>query len=392
MPTCSGRLFKRLLLAEALLAGTAVSLFHLLPLTAQRLLNRVTNPPKGPKPVLARPFPVVDLHADPPLWRRDWLRRNRYGHIDLPRLIEGNVVLQVFAAATKIPLGINFERNSASRPDLLSLLAFGQRWPRRTWGSLLQRALYMAEEVKKLERMSNGRFRLIRSASDLQNLLADRQNKPYLVGGLLALEGVHALEGNLNNLVGLYNAGFRIIGLTHFFDNAAGGSAHGLAKGGLMPFGRELVQIAQNQDMILDLTHAAPHLIDDVLAIATKPVIVSHTGFQGVHPSQRNLSDKQAQAITTAGGLIGVAFFPEVTGGKTVSAIVRSIRYGIELVGADHLAIGTDFDGAITAPIDASGMPYLAAALAQNGLVEAKIASIMGGNALTFLQQHLPPA
>lgn len=379
------------MLAEVLLGGTAVSLFHLLPLTVQKLLNRVTTPALNLQPGRSLPVPVVDLHADPPLWRRDWLKRNRYGHIDLPRLVEGNVALQVFAAATKIPLGINFEHNAASQPDLLTLLAFGQRWPRRTWGSLLERALYMAEQVKMLEVRSNGRFRLIRSAPDLQTLIQDRQTQPDLVGGLLALEGIHALEGSLANLDQLYDAGFRIIGLTHFFDNEAGGSAHGMNQGGLTPFGRELITRVEERHMILDLAHAAPRLIDDILALAQQPPIVSHTGFQGVHNSPRNLSDAHARAVADAGGLIGIAFFPETTGGKTVESIARAIRYGIDLVGADHIAIGTDFDGAISAPIDAAGMPYLVGALEKQGVDEATINAVMGGNAFRFLAKLLPP-
>lgn len=385
-----GPINKKVWLVMALLGGTAVLLFHLIPLIVQKQLNRVVNPPAGPKPRHRQPVPVVDLHADPPLWRRDLRQWNPYGHIDLPRLIEGGVALQVFAAATKIPLGINFERNAANQPDLLTLLAFVQGWPHRTWGSLMARALYMAKSVTALEKTSNGRFRLIKSTLDLQKLLADRQNNPNLVGGLLALEGVHALEGKLANLDELYDIGFRIIGLTHFFDNDAGGSAHGITQGGLTQFGRELVQHVQNQNMILDLTHAAPRLIDDVLTIIEKPVIVSHTGFQGVHNSPRNLSDDHARAVAAASGLIGVAFFPEAAGGKTLTDIVKTIRYGIDLIGADHIAIGTDFDGAITAPIDASGMPYLVEALSHAGLSEVEISAVMSGNALKFFSNHLP--
>ncbi len=374
----------------SLVGVTAVSLFHFIPLIIQKRLNRIINPPQISRPTAHSAVPVVDLHADPPLWRRDWLRRNRYGHIDLPRLIEGGVALQVFAAATKIPLGINFQRNRDNQPDLLTWLAVGQRWPRRTWGSLLQRALYMAARVEQLERESNGRFRLIKTAPDLARLLSDRRNQPHLVGGLLALEGIHALEGRLDNLDLLYDAGFRIIGLTHFFDNEAGGSAHGIKQGGLTPFGRELVRRAQARQMILDLAHAAPCLIEDVLANFDTPVIVSHTGFQGVCDSPRNLSDTQAQGIAAAGGLIGAAFFPETTGSTTVDAIARSIRYGADLVGVSHIAIGTDFDGAIQTPIDAAGMPYLAAALAQHRFAENEIIAIMGGNALHLLAQLLP--
>ncbi len=377
-------------LGLALVGGTAVLIFHTIPLTIQKRLNRIVNPPQTPKPALPRPVPIVDLHADPPLWRRDWLRRNNFGHIDLPRLVEGGVALQLFAAATKLPLGINFKQNRADRFDLETALAFSQCWPRRTWSSLLARALFMAGRVKQLERESDGRFRLIQSAPDLQQLLNDRQTQPKLVGGLLGLEGVHALEGNLDNLDILYQAGFRIIGLAHFFDNEAGGSAHGVEQGGLTEFGRELVRRAQEKRMIIDLAHAAPRLIDDILTMTRAPVIVSHTGFRGHCNSPRNLSDAHAQSIADGGGLIGAAFFPETTCGRTVEAIARSIRYGADLVGAQHIAIGTDFDGATSTPIDASGMPYLIEALARQGLADDDIAAIMGGNALRFLLQWLP--
>jgi microsomal dipeptidase-like Zn-dependent dipeptidase len=89
--------------------------------------------------------------------------------------------------------------------------------------------------------------------------------------------------------------------------------------------------------------------------------------------------------------VIGVAFFPETTGGKTLESIVQSICYGIELVGPNHIAIGSDFDGAITAPIDTSGMPFLVEALANHGLADAAIEAIMGGNALRLLARLLPP-
>jgi microsomal dipeptidase-like Zn-dependent dipeptidase len=207
---------------------------------------------------------------------------------------------------------------------------------------------------------------------------------------LLALEGIHALEGSLDNLDILFAAGFRIIGLTHFFDNDAGGSAHGVNRGSLTPFGRELIERIQDRHMILDLAHASPRLLDDVLAITKKPVIVSHSGFQGIFNSPRNLSDDHARAISAADGLIGTAFFPETVGGKSIDAVARSIRYGVALTGIDHIALGSDFDGAIFAPIDAAGLPHLAAALSNTGFTDDEIRQIMGDNALRFLRQHLP--
>jgi microsomal dipeptidase-like Zn-dependent dipeptidase len=332
---------------------------------------------------------VVDLHADPLLWKRDLLQRSDYGHVDLPRLAEGNVTLQVFAAVTKTPRGLNFEHNP-SDSDLITLLAVAQAWPRRTWGSLLQRALYQAEKLERMASRSNGRLVIVKNAREFEGLLYRREKKPELVGGLLALEGVHALEGDLDHLDVLFEAGYRMIGLTHFFDNEAGGSAHGMEKGGLSPFGRELVRRVQEKRMALDLAHASPHVIDDVLAMATAPVMVSHTGVQGTCEGPRNLSDDHVRRIAATGGVMGLAMFEGAVGGTTVEDTARAMCYTADLVGVDHVALGTDFDGAVTAPVDASGLALLTEALMAQGFTDDEIASIMGGNALRVLCQVLP--
>jgi membrane dipeptidase len=334
---------------------------------------------------------VADLHADPLLWNRDLLKRSNYGHVDLPRLVDGNVALQVFAAVTKVPWGLNFERNTGSS-DMLTLLLVAQGWPRCTWGGLLQRALYQAEKLKRFAAQSQGRLVLVKSAHALDQLLARREAEPERapVGAMLALEGVHALEGNLAHLDVLHDAGFRIVGLTHFFDNEAGGSAHGVDKGGLTSFGRELVRRVQERSMVLDLAHASPRMIDDVLEMTSAPVIVSHTGLRGTCDNQRNLSDEHVRGIAATGGVIGVAMFKQAVCGTTMDDTARAICYGTNLVGADYFAVGSDFDGAITAPVDASGLALLAETLIGRGFAEEEIAGIMGGNALRVLRQILP--
>src|SRR5690606_9614838 len=99
------------------------------------------------------------------------------------------------------------------------------------------------------------------------------------------------LEGRLENIDRMYDAGFRIMGLTHFFDNEVGGSAHGLEKGGLTPFGRRVIGRLEEKKMLVDLAHASRALIDDVLNMAERPVLVSHTGVEGTCPGPRNLTD-----------------------------------------------------------------------------------------------------
>jgi hypothetical protein len=106
------------------------------------------------------------------------------------------------------------------------------------------------------------------------------------VAALLATEGLHAIEGDLRNVDTLHAAGFRMLGLTHFFDNEVAGSAHGVAKGGLTPLGRAVVRRMEALGILVDVAHASPRAVDDVLAMATRPVLVSHGGVQAPAPAR----------------------------------------------------------------------------------------------------------
>lgn len=159
---------------------------------------------------------VVDLHADTLLWARDPLDRASRGHVDLPRLVDGNVALQVFSVVTKVPRDQRYVGTSGDS-DIITLLAMVQRWPARTWDSLLERALYQAEKLHRAEEAAPGELRIVRTAADIDALLAARGGGSRPVGGLLATEGSHALEGKLENIQRLYDAGYRMMGLTHFF-------------------------------------------------------------------------------------------------------------------------------------------------------------------------------
>ena len=331
---------------------------------------------------------VADLHADSLLWSRNLSRRARDGHVDLPRLREANVALQVFAAVTQVPAGLNFDRNAARR-DLITLLAVAQGWPPRTWGSRLERARYAADRLHRLA-ARDGRLLLVRRAADLEELVARRRTEPDLVGALLAIEGCQALDGRLDNLDQLFDAGFRMIGLQHFFDNEAGGSAHGLTRGGLTDFGRELVARLQARGMVLDLAHSSPAVVDDALAVATAPVFVSHTGLRGTSEGPRNLSDDHAKGVAATGGVLGIAMFEPAVGGPTVDDTALAMRYAADLVGVEHVALGTDFDGAVLTPVDVTGLPLLTDALLRHGFGESEIAMIMGGNVQRVLRQLLP--
>jgi membrane dipeptidase len=334
---------------------------------------------------------IADLHADSLLWGRDLLRAHRRGHVDLPRLIAGNVALQVFTVVSKVPFGINFSANSA-RSDMITPLTVLQRWPVATWSSLHARAQFQASRLRRFADASNGRLVVVRSAQDVEDLAARRSRGEGVVAALLGAEGAQVLEGKVGNVDALFGAGFRLMGLTHFFDTDVAGSAHGVAKSGLTPLGRQVLARMEQLGMIVDLAHASAAAIDDVTGLATNPVLVSHTGVCGTCDGPRNLSDRHLERVAATGGLIGIAFFRHATCGRDLGAIVRAIRYAVDRVGVAHVALGSDFDGAVRTPFDCAHLLGLTDALLAAGYTDAEVAAIMGLNVRRFLLATLPRA
>jgi membrane dipeptidase len=360
---------------------------------SERRLNGVGSPPPYRPSEAAREIharsTVVDLHADSLLWGRDLLLRGDRGHVDVPRLVEGGVALQVFAVTTKVPRNLNIERNDDRSDDIL-LVAIGRAWPPVTWRSLLARAEYQAGRLQAFADKSGGLLTVIRRQGDLEAFLARRATDPRIVAGLLAIEGAHALEGDPANVDRLAAAGYRMVGLSHFFDNDFGGSAHGIEQGGLTDPGRDLVRALEDASIVVDVAHASARTIDDVLAIATRPVVASHTGVRGTADNARNLSDDQLRGIAATGGMVGIGFWPTATGGEDVGSIARAIAYAVGIVGVQHVGLGSDFDGAVPVPMDVSGLALVTEALIAEGFHEAAIGQIMGGNAIDLLRRCLP--
>jgi membrane dipeptidase len=177
---------------------------------------------------------------------------------------------------------------------------------------------------------------------------------------------------------------------SHFFDNDIGGSAAGVQKIGLTEKGREWVRQMEARHMIVDLAHASPKTIDEVLAVATRPVVVSHTGVKGTCDNNRNLSDEQIRAVAAKGGLIGIGYWETATCGTDARAVVRAVRYVSDRVGVEHVALGSDFDGAVTEPFDTTGLVEITDAMLEAGYSEQEIRLIMGENVMGFLEVNLP--
>jgi membrane dipeptidase len=375
--------------ASLALAGGFLSAPGLVDQQINQVYSQAAKAPTATTQALHQRLWIADLHADSLLWQRNLNRDSQRGHVDFPRLQRGNVALQAFSVVTKTPRKMNIERNG-SDTDNITALVMAQALPPVTWNSLLARATYQADELRQQVASSNGKVRVIGSRAQLRSFIAAREKDPALLAGWLTLEGAHALEGKLDNLDTLYRAGFRMAAPTHFFDTELSGSQHGLKKGGLTPLGRQWLRDMEQRKMIVDLAHASPATIDDVLTMAKRPVMVSHTGVRGTCANGRNLSDAQLKRIAAQGGLVGIGFWKTAVCGKDVASIARAIKYTVKLIGAEHVAYGSDFDGAVTTAIDAAGLPRLTQALLDAGLSEAQIRRVAGENVRDFLLKNLP--
>lgn len=380
----------------ALIVLAALGFFLFAPGIAERAQNPVA--PHDPWPVstaaqaMHQRLVIGDWHADSLLWDRDLTKRSDRGQVDLPRLIDGNVAVQVFTTVTKSPAGLNYEHNAAEARDNITLLYIGQLRPFRSWLDLTERALEQARQLAIDEAKAPDMLKIVRSRADLAEVLKRRENGETVVGGILGAEGGHALSGEIANLDRLYDAGFRLMGLTHFFDNELGASLHGEAGAnkGLTDFGRDVVRKMVEKHMIIDLAHASPEVAREVLEMVDVPVVVSHTGIYSQCRTVRNFPDDLMREITSRGGIIGIGFWGEVTCDDTPAGIAASIVAAIGLVGEDHVALGSDFDGAVKTTFDVSELPALTQALIDKGLAEPTIAKVMGGNMMRFLASALP--
>lgn len=371
----------------------ALAAFFWIGANLERFMNRV-EPVAVPKvseqarALHAAAF-VADMHADSLMLRGDLTQRSATGHVDLPRLQDGGVALQFLTAVTKVPMGFNIDATDGDRSDLLTLAGVAQLNAFAT-RDLLGRALLYSERLQDSVDRAGGALLWVRSVAELDQLIARRAADPRVVGALLGSEGAHPLGLEFANVEALHAAGFRMIGLAHFFDNAFTGSAHGLKKYGLTQRGRDLVRRMEQLGMVVDLAHVAAPAIDDVLAMATKPVVVSHTGVRGTCDNQRNLSDAQIQAIARTGGVIGIGYWDTAVCGTEMRYVTAAMRHVIAVAGDDHVGLGSDYDGATTVGFDTSQLPALTQQMMNEGMSEATIKKILGGNVVRVLRAVLP--
>jgi len=377
------------------LAVAAIVVFGLLPALLEAGMNKVET---GSLPkvsastgALHASLQIADMHADTLMWRRDLIDEGARGQVDLPRLIAGNVALQVFSSVTKTPRGQNYDANGANS-DNITPLAIVQLQPVRTWGSLLERSLWHATKLARAAERSNGQLRVIRTPAELDQLLADRAKGKKIVGAMLSIEGLHDIEGKIANLDRLHDAGFRMAGLAHFFDNDIAGSMHGQAKGGLTPFGVQVVRRMEALGMIVDIAHASHATVAQVLAMAKRPVVSSHGGVQATCKVNRNLTDDEIRGIARTGGVIGIGYWDAAICSTDPRAVAAAVAHVRDLVGIDHVGLGSDFDGDVTTRFDSSQLAVVTQSLVDRGFSPDDIRKVMGGNVLRVIRAGIVPA
>lgn len=368
---------------------------------------------------------VADMHGDPLLWDRDGISNwNRRGHIDVVRLLKGNVGIQMLNIVSKVPLDITSPYHSGL--DMTGLLAMAQGWPMRTWWSRPERANFQTQRWRQLAG-ADERVVGITSREAMEEFLASqfhqlsgkhfsrRKDVDARVGILLGIEGVHAF-GNLDEdstqiavhaeLNRWIDRGVTLFGITHLFDNQFGGSSEGTHAGGLTPLGEKLVRAMIRSGVIIDLAHASPAVIDDLISLTEHEelpvprVVFSHGGVREHTPGMRNVSADHAAWIARQGGLICIGYWDRAVGGVELSDISGAMARTAELLEErgiqrpwDHIAIGSDFDGFVNTLFNADGHGLLTQELitVENRLGETELVErVMGGNTVRFLRTALP--
>jgi membrane dipeptidase len=299
---------------------------------------------------------VVDLHNDIMLdvqsGKRDITRQTPVGHSDLPRFREGGVDVQVFALFVHPSEADRGRQRVSALLDAFDHLAASNR-------SVLA-AVTSVGEIRQLH--GTGRLAVV-----------------------LAVENASALEGDPAYVNVLFGRGVRMMGLTWNNSNGLADGALESAQGGLTPVGRAVLQRMQEVGMIVDVSHLSEKSFWDVLGATHGPIVATHSNAAGLTSHARNLTDEQLRAIAARGGVVGVNFVPAFLGGASLAQVLEHITYLVSLMGADGVALGSDFDGftgRVNGLEDVSKLPALTAALSDRDYEPEMIRKTLGENAL----------
>lgn len=210
------------------------------------------------------------------------------------------------------------------------------------------------------------------------------------LAAFIACEGGHGLEGRVQRLDEFYGRGVRSLQLTHYAQNDLGDlQTLPPVYRGLSPFGRDVVRRMNHLGMVVDVAHASFETVKDTVSVTTAPIMLSHTHLQSeTSPHPRLITAEHARLVSSTGGLIGA--WPSGFANRTFDDFVDQTMRLIDVVGLDHVGLGTDMDGNFK-PVFSSYLqiPDWVAGLRSKGLSESDVAKVIGGNALRVIGQVL---
>ena len=325
----------------------------------------------GPEAIrIHREAIVIDLHVDSLLWPRDLNLPPSGGHVDFSRMREGGLDAAAFTHATRFF-------------GMAGLKAFHDFWPPATWISPWERLRYQLARMRDFVAQSDGRVRQVETAAAIRE-----NHRRGVLSVFHGIEGAHALGTDLSRVEDVKRQGVLFIGPVHLADNEYGGSSQG-SNQGLTDRGRQLIREMNRHRILVDLSHAGPKSFEESLALTTLPPLVSHAGARAVHGPPRNLSDDQIRAIAARNGVIGVMLAPPATEQSDLLEVMAHFRHMVSVGGEDVVALGSDFDGFVQTPIDATGLPQLTQLMLDAAWSEERIRKILGENVLRVLEERV---
>lgn len=352
-------------------------------------------------------LPVFDGHNDTILSltfpkegkARSFFRRSEHGHIDLPRAREAGLGGGMFAIFVRPDPAVT--DRSTYEPVVSEHGYEGRMLPTEELSYSQKITIHLMAELFRLEAASAGQVKITRTVKDLETCF---QQGDFAV--VLHFEGAEPIDPDLDALYLFYQGGLRSLGLVWSRPNAFGIGVPFKKPGspdigpGLTDTGKALVRACNELGIVIDLAHLNAKGFWDVAKISHSPLVVSHTAAHRISPSARNLTNAQLEAVADSGGVVGITFCTsdlredfQFKADAPISMIVRHIEYIADHIGVEHVALGSDFDGA-TIPQelgDVRGLPKLLAALREHGYDDDALRKITSENWFRVLRQTWKP-
>jgi membrane dipeptidase len=313
--------------------------------------------------------PFISSETTPTSPRRTLGERSEYGQIDIPRIKEGGVNCLMFAMYVS---------------------------PQYT--SRLRRLIQLLDAFQLDTEKYPEDIAITTSYDEVMNAINDGK-----IAAIIAIEGGEPLEGSIEALRTSYRLGVRSLTLTHFPRNELCDGSGADSGSHLTEFGRQVIEEMNRLGMLIDISHLNETGFWDVIEMTEEPIMATHSNCKALCGHHRNLTDDQINALAENGGVINLSFCagfikdgigfgePEALKKVTIEDWLDHLDHAVNLVGTDHVGVGSDLDGGCGFPglHDITRFPYLTQGIVSRGYSDNDIAKILGGNDLRLFKKVL---